>query len=313
MISFGNRNEKYLMLTPLLNNMSVPNNIVGTLPPEFGYLYDVTNVGLENQKGLYGSLPSTIGNMNLYSIGILFGGPEFGGVIPSSLFTIPSIKYVSFLQNEGVWEFPTSMTPPSKETVLSELNFGFTGLSGAIPPYLTELTSLRKIDFAGNSLEGTIPDLGKLNYLDFISFYDNDLNGTLPESLGQMVNLKVMSFGKNNFQGTLPQSLGKLNKLQILDLSYSRLEGTIPSGFSKLSSLMHASLQQNSNLHGSISAFGPLQSLSTLLLYGNNFSSTIPSNLFSNSSGQIFADFGHNNFTGKLSETFSRYATNTSK
>ena len=293
--------------------MSVPNNIVGTLPPEIGYLQDVTYVELENQKGLHGSLPSTIGNMNLKSFSILYGSPEFGGVIPSSLFTIPSIQYVTFLLNEGVWEFPASITTPVKETVLSDLNFGSTRISGAIPSYLTELKSLKKIDFAGNSLEGTIPDLGKLNTLEFISFYDNNLNGTLPESLGQMINLKVMCFGKNNFQGTLPQSLGQLNKLQVLDLSYSRLEGTIPDGFRNLTSLEHISLQQNSNLRGSISVFEPLQSLSTLLLYGNNFSSTIPSNLFSNSSGQILADFGHNNFAGKLPETFSRYATNISK
>ena len=273
----------------------------------------MTHVGLENQKGLYGSLPTTIGNMNIYSFSILFGGPQFGGVLPASLFSIPTVKYVTFLYNEGDWEFPTSITSPIKETVLDALNFQSTGLSGLIPSYLTEFTSLRSIEFSGNSLEGTIPDLGRLKSLEFVSFYDNNLNGTLPESLGQLTNLTVMGFGKNNFTGTLPQALGHLNKLQVLDLSYSKLEGTVPSGFSNLSNLEHVSLQQNGNLHGSISAFESLQSLSSLLLYSNTFSSTIPAKLFSNFSGQIFADFGHNNFTGKLPDTFSRYAQNISE
>jgi len=66
-------------------------------------------------------------------------------------------------------------------------------------------------------------------------------------------------------------------------------------------------------LTGSILAFEPLENLSSLLLYENSFSSTIPTGLFSNPAKPIYADFGHNHFTGKLPTVFSERASNTSK
>ena len=121
-----------------------------------------------------------------------------------------------------------------------------------------------------------------------------------------------MALGKNNFQGQLPSWLGGLNRLRLLDLSDNEFEGTIPPAFSQLSSLEHISLQNN-NLNGSISALGPLDRLSIVDVSSNSFSSTIPEGLFANCSDKIFADFGHNDFIGKLPETFAQRASNISE
>ena len=91
------------------------------------------------------------------------------------------------------------------------------------------------------------------------------------------------------------------------------LEGTVPASFSRLANLQHISLQNNLDLHGPISAFEPLQNLSSLALYGNSFSGSTEG-LFSGAAGrQIVADFGHNNFTGDLPEALTKYASNTSE
>ena len=82
----------------------------------------------------------------------------------------------------------------------------------------------------------------------------------------------------------------------------------MPASFAGLTSLEHISLQNNANLYGPISVFESLGNLSTLALYNNRFSSTIPEGL-----RLINADFGRNNFTGDLPEALVDHASNTSE
>lgn len=307
-------------------NFRVSNNLSGTIPLEIGHIDDLTSINLEKQRGLRGSLPSTVGNPpHLKSISIQATAPHFGGVLPPSLFTNPSLEYISIQQSEGTWEFPPSL--PFKPggnnnlrglTVSSDWNFAGkgeqdSGMIGTLPSYLSKMRGLEIVNFSGGLLRGTLPDaLGSLGALEFLNVHGNDLSGTLPRSLEQLSNLTTAVFGENHFGGVLPSWLGNLNKLMLLDLSYNQFEGTIPDTFSRLASLEHISFQHNKNLNGSISVFEPLTRLSSLILYSNHFSSSIPEGLFSNFTGQIFADFGHNDFTGTLPQTFSRWASNTS-
>ncbi len=291
---------------------AVPNNLTGTIPPEFGYIKDVTNITFESQKGLHGSIPSTIGNMRgLRSFSILFGGPNLGGTIPSSLFTISAIKYITFLFNAGTWELPGSISADSEQKLLG-LTLANSGLSGTIPSFISKFQSMEELDLSENNLEGTIPDsLGSLPSLYYLDLHDNKLSGSLPQ-LAHLPKLEVIALGKNRLQGLLPPGLGNLSSLLLLDLSYNNLEGGIPVTFSQLSNLQHISLQHNA-LNGSISAFKELNELSSIFLYSNNFSSTIPADLFSNHTGRIIADFGHNNFSGRLPKTMVQRASNTSE
>ncbi|KAL7539167.1 hypothetical protein ACHAXR_011840 [Thalassiosira sp. AJA248-18] len=308
-------NDRETYIGKVFWNFRISNNLSGTIPPEFGYLEDMNEITMENQKQMIGSIPSTIGNMvNLYSLSFQFFGPGFGGLIPSSLFSIPALEWITLYGHEGMFEFPPSIETTGVENKIAGVFIRFSGLAGTIPQFLSEFQNLLQIDFEGNSLQGDVPDsFAGLKYLDYLNLYDNNLNGTLPQSLGQIANLTGMTLGKNDFQGPIPSSLGNLSKLRLLDLSYNKLEGPIPATFSQLTSLEHVSLQHNAHLNGSVSAFEGLP-LSNLLLYSNSFSSTIPAGLFSNSThgNNIFADFGHNNFTGKIPEIFSEKASNTS-
>ena len=64
---------------------------------------------------------------------------------------------------------------------------------------------------------------------------------------------------------------------------------------------------------GLIDAFAPLERLSSLVLYSNHFGSSIQARLLFNFTGEIFVDFGHNNFTGTLPPNFARWAANISE
>ena len=116
------------------SSFAVPNEITGTLPLEFSYIADMTSIALEYQKGLYGPIPTIIGNMsNLKSSSVPSSGPDFGGVIPSSLFKIPSLEYITFNFNEGVWGFPPLVQSKSRGHILTGLTMESCGLSGTIP------------------------------------------------------------------------------------------------------------------------------------------------------------------------------------
>ena len=257
------------------------------------------------RQTLNGSLPSTIGEIaNLKTLSIHYAGPQFGGVLPTSLFTSPSLEYISINYNEGNWQFPPSLPlVPESNTSLLGLTVSSdpifvghreSGIVGTLPSYLSKLRSLKVLNFAGGLLEGPIPDsLGSLASLEFLGLQNNNLTGTLPQSLEQLSNLVTALLGENNLRGTLPSWLGNWSSLRLLDLSYNQFEGTVPLAFSQLSNLEHITLQHNKNLNGSISAFEPLERLSSLLLYENQFSSSIPQGLFSNFTGKIWADFGH--------------------
>src|SRR6478609_8958682 len=108
--------------------------------------------------------------------------------------------------------------------------------------------------------------------------YEN-LNGTLPPSLGNFVKLKSLILYANHLQGSIPSELGNLTLLTSLNLYGNQLSGTIPSELGNLINLSYLSLGVN-QLNGSIPAsLGNLINLSYIELGTNQLNSNIPASL----------------------------------
>jgi len=83
----------------------------------------------------------------------------------------------------------------------------------------------------------------------------NNLNGTLPNELGNLVSLRKINLGFNKLSGELPNSLSNLKALTSIELFMNKLEGNIPL------------------------FLGELKNLEVLALYSNSFSGNIPSEI----------------------------------
>ncbi len=154
-----------------------------------------------------------------------------------------------------------------------------------------------------NGLNGTLPNsLGNLSNLGLLYLGSNNLTGSIPESLGSLSNLTKLSLGYNKITGSIPGSLGNLSNLTQLYLIINNLTGSIPESLGNLSNLTQLYLSEN-NLAGSIpESLGNLSNLTELYLSGNNLTGSIPESL-GNLSNLTHLSLHTNNLTGSIPES----------
>ncbi len=107
--------------------------------------------------------------------------------------------------------------------------------------------------------------------------FDNNLNGTLPASLGNLSELYTLVIDYNKISGTIPSSFANLSKLVTLAIDGCQISGSIPAFPSSFTKLISIQLQNN-QLTGSIpSSIGYLPSLIGIQLDNNKLTGPIPS------------------------------------
>nr|XP_043636102.1 receptor like protein 21-like [Erigeron canadensis] len=110
---------------------------------------------------------------------------------------------------------------------LEVLDLSQNSFSGSIPSTIQSLSSLRAISFAGNALNGSLPETGlcDLKNLHELDLSDNMFSGSLPECFNRLSSLKVFDISSNLFTGSLPPSLfANLTSLEHVDFSHNKFE-----------------------------------------------------------------------------------------
>ncbi|KAJ6776163.1 PROMASTIGOTE SURFACE ANTIGEN PROTEIN PSA [Salix koriyanagi] len=137
-----------------------------------------------------------------------------------------------------------------------------------------------------------------------------DLNGVLPEELGDLPELVEIDLTRNYINGTIPPRLGQLPKLKILSLIVNRLTGPIPPEIGNIATLEDLVLENNL-LGGSLPPeLGNLKSLERLLLSANNFTGTIP-DTFGNLKSLTDFRIDGNELSGKIPEFIGNWTNMT--
>ncbi|GAY50848.1 hypothetical protein CUMW_129830 [Citrus unshiu] len=116
-----------------------------------------------------------------------------------------------------------------------------------------------RLDLGNSNLSGRlVPELGKLEHLQYLELYKNNIQGTIPVELGNLKSLISLDLYNNNISGKIPPSLAKLKSLVFLRLNDNRLTGQIPRELVGISSLKVVDVSSN-DLCGTIPTSGPFE------------------------------------------------------
>lgn len=165
--------------------------------------------------------PKTNGTWKMLQI-VDISSNHFSGALPAKCLTTWEAMKVNVDINHIQYPFLGWTGLYYQDTVSITIK----GLQVELVKILTIFTS---IDFSCNNLEGPMPDtLGDLKALYFLNLSNNALSGPIPSSLGNLRQLESLDLSWNNLNETIPTQLSELNFLSFLNLSYNKLVGSIP-------------------------------------------------------------------------------------
>ena len=84
---------------------------------------------------------------------------------------------------------------------------------------------------------GSCWSIGNEQRIISLDLSDNNLRGTLPTQLGDLVDLEILWLGRNQLSGPIPESIGNARKLEQLHLENNRLTGPLPASLVNLANL----------------------------------------------------------------------------
>ncbi|KAJ0718223.1 putative non-specific serine/threonine protein kinase [Helianthus annuus] len=206
---------------------------------------------------------------------------SIGGRFPSKLMNITSLTFLDL--SENLLHSSVPVMPNLLKLDVSYNNFEHIELVGIWRQCPSSNTSecshyaLEVLEAQVNELNGSIPEsLGRLRSLEALDLSDNKLTGSVPTFLGNLTKLELYY---NQFSGSIPESLGRLTGLTYLDLQSNLLTGSIPESLRRLTGLTYLDLQSNL-LTGSIpESLGRLTGLTLLNLQTNRLTGPIPESL----------------------------------
>ncbi|KAG4150116.1 hypothetical protein ERO13_D05G375300v2 [Gossypium hirsutum] len=242
-----------LFLLPHLQKLNLAYNNFNhsKIPSEFGRFTSLFYLNLSN-TWFAGEVPSQVSHLSLS-----LAGCDLQGKFPKNIFDLPNLDLLNLGGNQLSGQIPRSL---GNLLQLTHLDLWGNQLSGQIPLSILNLTQLEHLAIYNNSLEGSIPDeVTAFPNLISLVLTNNLLNGTLPSWLYtapslnghikefQSKSLELIWLENNKLQGPLPSSVFQLLNLTQLLLSSNNLSGVIEFRmFSNLPNLEYLDLSYNS-------------------------------------------------------------------
>ncbi|TYJ50965.1 hypothetical protein E1A91_A01G246500v1, partial [Gossypium mustelinum] len=222
-------------------------------------------IGLGNNK-LSGTIsPTFLSHNQLMAALVTFMGN----------FQCLCLNSMTFQKTKFMGEIPDWIWKPID---LARLNLFQNFLLGFERPLKNITSSLEILDLHGNQLQGEIPILSNAAYLDYSN---NNFNSVLPAQIGDSLQYAFFfSLSNNNIQGSIPESICNSKCLEVLDLSNNSLSGPIPQCLFQISRSLWVLNLRRSNLSGIISdTFSKSCRLQTLNLNQNQLEGKVSKSL----------------------------------
>ncbi|KAF8027304.1 hypothetical protein BT93_E0267 [Corymbia citriodora subsp. variegata] len=251
--------------------------LTGTIPSDIGTTLPSLRVLAASNNLLIGTIPSSLHNAtSLEALSI--SSNSFHGPIPKTLGRLKSLRWISlsFNQLQDDLSFISSLANCSNLEILS---IGSNLIQGSLPRSISNLSaSINQFNMPNNQIQGTMPlTLGNLFNLSFLNLEENFLTGRIPHSIGALYNLQQLYLARNMFTGEIPSSIGNMTLLNVLHLESNNFQGSIPRSLGNCMQLIELDLSNNS-LSGPIPVeIMELSSLSIVFsLAHNNLSGSLP-------------------------------------
>lgn len=254
------------------------NRMIGSIPHFLGDLQRLQVLGLSKNQ-FSGSLPGSFGTLRLKTLG-LDDNMLTGDLAPISMMN--SLEYVYVEDNEFSGKLDHGMLVDLKG--LKEADLSGNQLEGAsIPTHIFTLPLLKALDLSDNDITGSLPDtMPENNVLEYLSLRRNAVSSAIPNTISNLRALTHLDLESNAFTGELPKSLGDLKDLSYLFLGINPLTGgSIPDELKSLTALRELSMED-------------------IQLVGN-----IPE-WIGDTTGLRLLDLRHNELTGSIQVDFSK-------
>ncbi|KAL7194811.1 hypothetical protein ACSBR1_035109 [Camellia fascicularis] len=177
-------------------------------------------------------------------------------VIVISVFTVP-LKVIGNSEGDALYSLRRSLLDP--DNVLQSWDPNLVNPCTWFHITCNQANRVTRVDLGNSNLSGhLVPELGKLEHLQYLELYKNNIQGTIPVELGNLKSLISLDLYNNNISGIIPPALGKLKSLVFLRLNDNQLTGKIPRELTGISSLKVVDVSNN-NLCGTIPTTGPFE------------------------------------------------------
>ncbi|KAL6205403.1 hypothetical protein ACLB2K_022663 [Fragaria x ananassa] len=257
----------------------------GQLSTDIELLSELRILNLSFNKGLTGQLRASIGKLKkLVHLNLV--GCSFFGPIPDAIGSLTKLSYLSLKNNSFSGPIPPSIGNLSN---LTFIDLSDNKLQGSIPvsngttPGLDMLLKAKHFHFGNNQLSGPIPPrLFSSNMAMIHLIFDrNNLNGSIPSTVGLVQKLVAVRLDGNSLSGPVPSSLNNLTNVSELHLSNNMLTGPMPN-LTGMIHLNYVDLSNNTFAVSNVPAwFSTLELLTTLMMENTGLQGIIPPALFS--------------------------------
>ncbi|XWS13367.1 hypothetical protein CRYUN_Cryun36dG0031500 [Craigia yunnanensis] len=240
--------------------------------PEFIKTQDKLDfLDLSNNQ-IHGFEPNWLWKTTLSWLDLSFNAIDFPKEFPfgDANSSFPMLTYLS-LQFYNISTFPEFL---KSQKSLGYLDLSNNKISGALP--ICNLSKLWRFNASYNKLSGPIPIwLGNISTLEDLDLQENNFSGNIPD-FAKATQLYTLQLNENRLEGKLPRSLANCRVLHVLNLGNNILYDTFPLWLGKLPELMFLILRSNM-------FYGPIKhvkntfpALDVLDIAFNNFSGQLP-------------------------------------
>ncbi|KAL6201307.1 hypothetical protein ACLB2K_025021 [Fragaria x ananassa] len=262
---------------------------------------ELVGVTAERPEASESSIECECNNTVCHVVKLILKRLSLPGKLPPQLVKLPYLREIDLVYNYLSGTIPAEWGSMQLTSITLLVN----RLSGEIPVWLGNITTLTFLSLEANQFSGVVPpQLGSLINLGSLILSSNYLTGNIPNTFAGLRNLTDFRINDNNFNGTIPDFIQNWKQLSRLEIHGSGLRGPIPSSISLLSNLVQLRI---SDMNGTEQDFPMLKNMTglvILILRNCNISGEIPPYLWTRQNLEML-DVSFNKLIGEIPTTIS--------